>query len=167
MKELLLSFATYNLWANQIILQKLETVSEEILQKDMQSSFGSIFETLIHMLDTESTWWQRIKLAEIIESPVASVGKDLNKLSAAWLKISREGAEWVKEANELRLVHVFGYHNSKKMYFKQPVSEALMHLFNHQTYHRGQIVTMLRQNKVDPIPATDLIKFYRSKRTKS
>jgi uncharacterized damage-inducible protein DinB len=36
----------------------------------------------------------------------------------------------------------------------------MQHLVNHSTYHRGQVVTMLRQAGVKPV-ATDLIAFYR------
>ena len=39
----------------------------------------------------------------------------------------------------------------------------LLHLFNHQTFHRGQLVTMLRQNGIEKIPATDFIVFSRTK----
>ncbi len=38
-----------------------------------------------------------------------------------------------------------------------------LHLFNRQTYHRGQIITRLRQNGIDKIPATDFIVFSRGK----
>jgi uncharacterized damage-inducible protein DinB len=39
----------------------------------------------------------------------------------------------------------------------------LLHLFNHNTYHRGQLVTMLRQLGMDKIPATDFIVWSRKK----
>ena len=32
---------------------------------------------------------------------------------------------------------------------------------NHGTYHRGQLITMLRQTGVTNLPATDLIVYYR------
>jgi uncharacterized damage-inducible protein DinB len=38
----------------------------------------------------------------------------------------------------------------------------LQHLVNHGTYHRGQVVTMLRQLDAKPI-GTDLILFYRER----
>ena len=36
-----------------------------------------------------------------------------------------------------------------------------LHVFNHSTYHNGQIVTMLRQLKIEKIPATDFIAWTR------
>jgi uncharacterized damage-inducible protein DinB len=36
----------------------------------------------------------------------------------------------------------------------------MQHVVNHSSYHRGQVVTMLRQLGIQP-PATDLIRYYR------
>ncbi|MBS1734314.1 MAG: DNA polymerase, partial [Bacteroidetes bacterium] len=71
--------------------------------------------------------------------------------------------EWVDLATEAALEHEFIYRNTKKEQFKQPVSEVLHHIFNHATYHRGQLVTMLRQVGVKDIPGTDLVLFLRKK----
>ncbi|MBD0288544.1 MAG: DNA polymerase, partial [Flavisolibacter sp.] len=42
--------------------------------------------------------------------------------------------------------------------------QMLLHLFNHGTYHRGQLVNMLRQLEVSPIPQTDFIVWSRRKK---
>ena len=44
------------------------------------------------------------------------------------------------------------YTGTKKEQFKQPVCDVLLHVFNHGTYHRGQLVTMLRQLGASNIP---------------
>ncbi|MGZ3844574.1 MAG: DinB family protein, partial [Flavisolibacter sp.] len=59
--------------------------------------------------------------------------------------------------------HVFQYQNTKKEQFKQPIYQMLLHAFNHGTYHRGQLVNMLRQLGVDKIPGTDFIAWSRRK----
>ena len=76
---------------------------------------------------------------------------------------SKQWKEWIDLATEAALEHEFIYRNSKKDQFKQPVYEMLMHLFNHQTYHRGQLITLLRQVDEKNIPNTDLISFLRKK----
>jgi len=43
----------------------------------------------------------------------------------------------------------------------QPFWQSFQHLVNHGTYHRGQVITMLRQLGVNGPPSTDLIAFYR------
>ncbi len=86
--------------------------------------------------------------------PVENLSKDLLNLSMQW-------KDWVLATNEIKITHVFEYQNSKKEIFKQPVYEMLLHLFNHQTFHRGQLVTMMHQNEVEKIPATDFIVYSR------
>lgn len=163
MKELLGKYAAYNLWANSILLDKSSQLSVEILHKDLGSSFASIYKTFVHMMEVESAWWQRIKLQERIQLPEKDADENFAELSTKLIAGSKQWSEWVREANEKNLTHVFGYQNTKKEYFKQPVYEMLLHLFNHQTYHRGQIVTMMRQAGVEKIPATDFIVYCRKK----
>ena len=162
MKELLIQYAAYNLWANKILLEKLAQVPKEILHKEMGSSFGGIYKTIVHLMDVESMWWQRLKLQEHVQLPEKDPDENFNELLKKLLALSKQWNDWVNDANEKNLTHVFGYQNTKKEFFKQPVYEMLLHLFNHQTFHRGQIITLLRQNGIDKIPATDFIVFSRS-----
>jgi uncharacterized damage-inducible protein DinB len=164
MKQLLQQYAAYNLWANKILLEKIAQVPEEVIQKDMKSSFNSVFNTAIHLLDVESIWWQRLKLQEHVEWPGKNFEGNFEALSGQLLLFSSQWSEWVSNTNEVNLTHVFGYQNSKKEFFKQPVYKMLLHLFNHQTFHRGQIITMLRQNGIEKLPATDFIVFSRGKK---
>ena len=164
MKQLLVQYATYNSWANKKICGAIALLSAEQQHQTIISSFDSIFKTLLHLTDAESMWWQRLKLVEQVERPSASFTGDTNELIHQFLSGSDQWGQWVKNANEVTLTHVFAYQNTKKELFKQPVNEVLIHLFNHQSYHRGQLVTMLRQVGVDKIPSTDFIAFSRAKR---
>ena len=47
--------------------------------------------------------------------------------------------------------------------YTQPVYKVLAHIFNHSTYHRGQLVTQLRQLGFEDITSTDLTTFYNLK----
>jgi uncharacterized damage-inducible protein DinB len=64
---------------------------------------------------------------------------------------------------EHHLDHVFQYQNKKGEQFKQPLYQMLIHLFNHGTYHRGQIVTILHQLGIKKIPQMDFIVWSRKK----
>lgn len=163
MKDLFEKYAAYHLWANKILLEKSAQIPEEILHKETGSSFGSIYKTFVHLMEVESIWWQRLKLQEHVLMPEKDPDENFEVLSAKLLALSKQWSDWVHEANEKSITHVFGYQNTKKEFFKQPVYEMLLHLFNHATYHRGQIITMMRQNGIDKIPATDFIVFSRKK----
>jgi uncharacterized damage-inducible protein DinB len=163
MKQLLQQYAAYNLWANKIITEKILQLNEEVINKEIQSSFGSLYKTVVHLMDIESLWWQRLKLAEHPIWPGINFNGNFEDLSQQLIFLSKQWHNWVLNTNEINLTHVFEYHNSKKEFFKQPVYEMLMQVFNHQTYHRGQLVTMMHELDIKKIPATDFIVFSRKK----
>ena len=157
MKTLLQQYAAYNTWANQKLAELVSTLPEELLQKEVVSSFSSIHLTLLHMWNSESVWWQRLKLQENINPPANSFKGDTGEIIQHLLQQNKMWEEWVNHSSEMILDHVFKYHNTKREPFKQPTYQMLMHVFNHGTYHRGQLVTILRQLGQTKIPQTDFI----------
>ncbi|HAO47541.1 MAG TPA: DinB family protein [Ferruginibacter sp.] len=163
MKELLRRYAAYTIWANQKLFDCIRDLPEEQLDREIISSFSSIRKTMLHMWDAEAIWWQRLKLEERVLRPSDDFSGDLSELVKRSVRQSQIWRDWVDAATEAQLQHVFAYQNTKKEQFKQPVFEMLVHIANHGTYHRGQLVTMLRQLGVEKIPQTDIIVFFRKK----
>ena len=163
MKKIFDQYAAYNLFANQRITEVIGNMTDEKIHMPIESSFDSIYKTLLHMWTSESVWWQRMKLVENPERPIESFTGPVNELINNFLAQSRQWKEWTSIATEAALSHEFIYRNTKTDQFKQPVHEMLLHLFNHQSYHRGQLITMLRQCGETKIPNTDLIAFLRKK----
>ena len=163
LKEILTQYASYNVWANERIANAVLSQPAELQQKNMVSSFSSLQSTLQHIWYAENIWWQRLLLVENIQ-PVSNGQYSMDEIAAGLIDQSKKWFDWVEKSKPHALEHVFAYRNSKKEQFKQPVFQVLMHMFNHATYHRGQIVTMLRQLGVERIPATDFIVFTRSKK---
>ena len=163
MKEIFIQYASYNLWANQLLLSLIESLPEEQQKAEIKSSFPSLYRTVLHLLDAESIWWQRIKLQEKITRPSDDYTGNFADLSKQLQQQNRQWQAWVLQINEHGLQHEFFYSNSKKERFKQPVFQMLLHLFNHGTYHRGQLVTMLRQLGVEKIPPTDFMVWSRKR----
>ncbi|MEO7394045.1 MAG: DinB family protein [Chitinophagaceae bacterium] len=163
MKELLKQYATYNIWASQRILEIILVLTEEKQMAELPSSFTSLYKTVLHMLDAESIWWQRMKLTERINVPSENYKGNMKEVADNLLQQSKQWEEWVANASELSLDHVFQFYNNKKEHFKMPIYQMLNHVFNHGTYHRGQLVNMLRQLGVEKIPPTDFSLWSRKK----
>jgi uncharacterized damage-inducible protein DinB len=164
MKELLRQYAGYNIWANQKLIELILSLPEEQQHKDIVSSFNSLYKTLLHMWDTETAWWQRMKLHERIIIPSENFNGTTRDVVNGLLNQSRQWEEWISNASELSLSHVFQYQTTKKEQFKQPVYQMILHVFNHGTYHRGQLITILRQLGVEKIPQTDFIVWSRMRK---
>ena len=163
MKKVILQYAAYNVWANQRVADCITNLSDDQLHKEINSSFNSIYKTFLHLWDVESVWWQRVKMQEVVEWPGLKFTGSVLELAANLMHQSKQWKEWIDISTETVLEHEFIYKNSKREQFKQPVYEVLQHLFNHQTFHRGQLITMLRQVGVEKLPGTDLITFLRKK----
>ena len=104
-----------------------------------------------------------MKLQERIIKPSDDFNGDMKELGNNLLHQNRMWYEWINNANEHQLQHVFQYQNTKREQFKQPIYQMLVHVFNHGTYHRGQLINMLRQLGVEKIPRTDFIDWSRRK----
>jgi uncharacterized damage-inducible protein DinB len=162
MKELLQQYAAYNIWATKLLTDRINKLSEEEITKEITSSFPSVYKTLQHMWLAEEIWWQRLKLTEniVLESdrftgPFSEMVNMLNRQS-------QQFKDWIDHATETQLEHVFAYIRNKEQ-IKMPVYQMLQHVFNHATYHRGQLVTLLNQLGADKIPGTDFSTFSRGK----
>ncbi len=164
MKELLKQYAAYNIWASQRILDVILTLPEEKQLAEVPSSFNSLYKTVLHMLDAENIWWQRMKMQERIIVPSENFKGTMQELTSTLLQQSRQWEEWVTNASDLSLEHVFQYYNNKKEHFKMPVYQMIHHVFTHGTYHRGQLINMLRQLGLEKLPQTDFSLWTRSKK---
>lgn len=162
MKELLQQYAAYNIWANKILVETINKLSEAEKKKEVVSSFPSLYKTMQHMWLAEEAWWKRLKLTEHIVLESEKFAGSFTELTAKHLKQSMQFYDWIAGATENQLLHVFAYMRSKEQ-IKMPVYQMLIHVFNHATYHRGQLVSILRQLGVGKIPSTDFSTFSRKK----
>lgn len=162
MKTVLYQLAAYNLWANGLLAGLIQTLPPAEQTKPVPSSFPGLHATLLHMWDAESIWWQRLKLQEQILRPSENVEGDTGAVVRGLLLQSKQWADWVQAAHGHMLEHEFIYRSLKREQFKQPVYQMLLHLFHHNSYHRGQLAAMLRQLNVSKIPQTDFIVWSRS-----
>lgn len=163
MKELLKQLAAYNVWAHQKLLDVILTLPEEKQLAELPSSFCSIQSTLLHMWDAESIWWQRLKLHERFVRPSETFKGVTRDAGNGLLSQSKLWESWISNASDLALEHVFEYRDSKKELFKMPVYQTITQVMNHGTYHRGQLINMLRQLGVEKLPQTDFSAWVRKK----
>ena len=164
MRDILLSYAVYNIWANGKIADVLKKLPEAQLDHETGSSFGSLRKTAYHMWDIESLWYQRLHLTEQAVKPTVSFDGSFAEACGLWQQQSQSLLDWVKKASPVKLEHVVAYYDTRKQYCKSTVIEILMQVFNHATFHRGQLVTMLRQAGINKIPVTDYSEFTKGRK---
>jgi uncharacterized damage-inducible protein DinB len=156
MKELLLRYLRYNIWANAQFIQILRGLSEEQLDQEIQSSFPSIRKTVNHMWGAEDIWLQRLQRAENQVWRVPDFNGDIQEACDIWEEASRGLLQFAVDIpDEDGLMDTIHVVNIKGEHYDDVICDVLQHVANHATYHRGQLVTMFRQAGVSTIPGTD------------
>lgn len=164
MKEILLQYAGYNIWANKLIADAMMKLSDAQVDMELVSSFPSIRKTVYHTWAAEYIWLQRLLLAERPVWVAADFTGTFGEACGEWQKASGELLRFAqKQFDDNSFTHMVQYYDQKKNAHKTPVFQVLQHVFNHSTYHRGQMVTMLRQAGAQEIPGTDFIAYGRKK----
>ncbi|MBS1782448.1 MAG: DinB family protein [Bacteroidetes bacterium] len=162
MKEILRQFAAYNIWANQKIIETLLKLPQSDLNKEVDSSFNTLTKTVYHVWSAEAIWIQRLALVEHPDWVEKNFSGSFKESTIFWQKVSKELMQFVeKQYNDAAFEHVVQYNDRKGQMQKNRVGDVLLHVFNHSTFHRGQMITQLRQVGAKTIPNTDLIAFAR------
>lgn len=150
------TLARYNTLANRRLYEACARLSDTERTRARQAFFGSIHRTLNHIMVGDRIW-----LARFAGEEVSSVGLDAilyGDFGNLWQARKVEDArieEFVSGLNETFLGRTIRYVNNEDKVYEDPVSLLVMHFFNHQTHHRGQIHDMLTQTHVLP-PVLDL-----------
>ncbi|WP_087024027.1 DinB family protein [Thaumasiovibrio subtropicus] len=158
MKSTFVLLAEYNQWMNRNLFTALQDANESQVYDDRHAFFGSAFHTLSHIFTCDLMWLERLANAnsrvdladKLAQYPVPSSNLDHLFTSLDCLQIAREPldaliVEWVTSIEESQFEQTLTYTNSGGNLFVEPFSQVLMHFFNHQTHHRGQVTTLMSQ----------------------
>jgi uncharacterized damage-inducible protein DinB len=154
----------YNLWASRQFIAAVESLSDEERARSLRSSFPSILATLHHIYYADKIWLNRITFPyNLAPKPELDYPK-LNELLFYWLPVMELWQEWARQHADAMAAEKIAYMTSTGKRYENTIREVILHLVNHDSYHRGQVATMLRQLGYPP-PATDLIAYYRRSET--
>ena len=136
----------YNAWANRRCFAALEPLPAEAYFRDLKSSHGGLHGTLCHIVWAEQLWLNRW-LGKA--NPAVPQGRDLTTLAAArtrWEAIEAERAAFVAGLSERRLDETMTVSPSTGGEYVHSFREMFRHAIDHSSYHRGQLVTLLRRS---------------------
>lgn len=161
--------ASYNAWINAKLYTEAGRLSDDELLADRGAFFGSIIGSLNHIVVGDTLWLKRfathpgnhLSLEPIrqLQAP-ASLGQilftDMTSLSERRHWLDTIITAWSQSLTEADLDHVLHYANMKGIAADKSFFSLVMHFFNHQTHHRGQVTTLLSQRGID-VGVTDLL----------
>jgi uncharacterized damage-inducible protein DinB len=155
--SLIHTLTLYNTWANELICDHILKVSDKA-DLSIESSFPSLRKTLYHIWDAQVIWITRMHGESLKGFPSRDFTGTLEEACKGINGSSKEITSLV-EANEKE--KIITYHTLKGEVFSSTIEEIATHVVNHGTYHRGQLVTMLRQAGFKELRSTDFIGFCR------
>lgn len=152
----------YNAWANARIAELVAPLDSAVIFRERKSSFPSIAKTLLHIHDAEIIWTKRLQGESLTSFPSRDFLEQKEMLLRDFVLPSQFLVEFIASRGPEFLGSKFSYLNLKGDPFTDVVENALFHVVNHGTYHRGQITTLLREAGLTQLVSTDLIHYVRT-----
>ncbi len=163
MSSYLLTLTKYNLWANERICKTILEAGELIADEAIKNSFPSIRKTVYHVWDAQVIWLRRLNGESLNTWPSHTFTGSLEEAMKLFLDNSEAYVRFVGNLQENDEQKVITYHAVDGTPYHSTIEEIILHAMNHSTFHRGQIVTMIRNTDFTKIPSTDLIRYFRER----
>jgi uncharacterized damage-inducible protein DinB len=164
MKFQLATMAKYNAWANARLYGEARALPEAAYRKNVGAFFGSLHGTLNHLLATDRIWMKRFAgTGDAPDRLNAILFEDLPSLERARQAEDQRIIQYVSGLSGDVLAAELNYKTTKGAPQRGILGELLMHLFNHQTHHRGQAHTILTVLGVPEPKPLDLLAMLREK----
>jgi uncharacterized damage-inducible protein DinB len=154
--------AKYNQWMNQNLYSASAKLPTEKLNEDKKAFFKSVIGTLNHILVADLIWLKRfsqhpanyteLEAIKKIEQPSSLdqiLYPEFDQLLQQRTNLDQIIINWCDQISEVDLSYHLEYANMKKISAIREFGSLILHFFNHQTHHRGQITTLLFQEGID------------------
>ena len=164
-KEDLGRLLEYTKWANHKVIHVAATLPVDDFKKDLGASHGGVRGTLCHMLFAEWLWLERWKGISPRQHIDEGEFADIVALSDRWKVVERHRDSWFRSLTESAVRQKIRYQTMEGKPFESLLWPLVQHVVNHSTYHRGQVVSMLRQLGAKVV-STDLVFWDRERAAK-
>jgi uncharacterized damage-inducible protein DinB len=153
----------YDKWADLKLLEAVAVLTEDQYKKDLGSSFGGIHGTLVHIFSADRVWLDRW-MGKTPSPLKAEHLPTIEVLKKQWDIYHFDVSSFIRSLTEEKVNGLLTYLDFKGNTYAQPLCQQMQHKVNHSSYHRGQIIMMLRQLEM-AVVSTDLINYIRQKGT--
>ncbi len=114
--------------------------------------------TLFHIYGADWVWLERFHGRSPRAMPEGEERLALDALTRKWREVEAGQDAFIASLTQERMEEPLSYVAFSGDGFTRRLGDALLHLANHGTYHRGQVATLLRQLGHKPA-STDYLRF--------
>ena len=148
------TMARYNAWQNRSLYAAADGLTHDERTLERGAFFGSIHKTLSHLMWGDQIWMSRFA---DVEPPPGGIAESVN-FHADWsdLRTARSKLDdvimgWADTVSADWLDgDLTWYSGAAGRELTKPVAQLVIHFFNHQTHHRGQVHAMLTAAGAQP-----------------
>jgi len=141
MNKQLIQLYDYNVWANERVMDHLDTLPSEVFIREVDLGFKSIAEVISHIVSADNIWFNRIK-DEQDSILVKKSFTDLKEARQEMDDLQWQIRDYVSSLSDAEKKVSYTMASGRQM--ENSIAEILQQVVNHGTYHRGNITTILR-----------------------
>lgn len=134
----------YGYWANRILFKAISQLTPEEFTRPVGGSYGSVRNTLVHVMSAEWGWLGRCGGPERGARLNPEDFPTLESLAETWSKVESHVRRFLSQLDDGDLARLAEYSGEGSGRRSMPVGELLQHTANHAVHHRGQAALLLR-----------------------
>jgi uncharacterized damage-inducible protein DinB len=137
---------SHNLWANRHLLERCAQLTSEQLEAAIPGAYGSIWETLEHIVSAERSYFSRISTGQPFRRPKDTLALTFPEMIES-IQMSGQGlVEWANQVKPGDTVQVDWDSAPRDV----PKGIILTQVINHATEHRAQVMAIMTQLGIEP-----------------
>ena len=136
----------HHLWANLVIFDLCCELTNDQLDASITGVYGTIRETLNHIMRAERSYFSRISTGSPSDQPENTLDLPIKELRIEVAKTGKGLIEWAPKVKEEDLVELDWDGSPREV----PKTIILNQAINHATEHRSQIMSILTQIGIEP-----------------
>jgi uncharacterized damage-inducible protein DinB len=146
----MLTIYEYNYWANDRILAAAAHISPEQWSAPSSFPYGSLHNTLLHMLDTEFGWRMLCQYNQLTPDFSAAEFPTLDVIKRRWDEEETAMRAYLAAIDDDNLTGLIHYTTDSGEKRERVLWHCLLHVANHGTQHRSEAAALLTENGSSP-----------------
>lgn len=149
MKKELLTFIRYDNWATGMLIDAY---------RKAENPPAKALDILSHIISSKNVWYYRligepcpVKIWE--DYKPEELKNELKQITSLWL-------DFLRPMKDDDVYTEITYKNNAGVEFTTPLFQIVFHIHSHSSYHRGQVMTLIRPH-IKEVPVMDYIVFNR------
>ncbi len=139
--DTLTTLFSHHLWANLHLLARCAELSEEQLKATVTGAYGSIYDTLQHIVKAEQSYFSRISTGQLFNHPKDAPPMTIAQMMVAARTTGEGLIEWAPKIKADDTVQIDWDGTPRAV----PKTIILTQVINHATEHRAQILAILTE----------------------